>query len=308
MQSDYVWVDGELVPFSQATVHFLNPTLHYGPGVFEGIRCYATERGAAVFRLQAHLDRFLNSIRVLGIDDLPYHEDDLREAVFRIIRANNLSDCYIRPLMYFKGAMGLNMDDYRPVIAIAAWEWEKYLGEEALQQGVRLTVSSVTRRHPNANMAKAKISGQYVDSILAKTMAVRDGFDEAIMLDPEGYVAECTGENLFIVRDGVIITSPRGAVLEGITRDSVLTLARDAGYTVAEERISCDQLYIADEVFICGTAAEVAGVREIDHRRISQGRTGPVTTHLQKLFFSTVRGKTKRSRQWLDYMVMEPII
>ncbi|MCI0397354.1 MAG: branched-chain amino acid transaminase [Chloroflexi bacterium] len=308
MQSEYIWLDGELVPFERATVHFLNPTLHYGPGVFEGIRCYATARGPAVFRLREHLERFLASARVLGVTDLPYGLDELRDAICRTVCANGFSECYIRPLMYFDGPLGLNLDAYRPVVAIAAWKWGAYLGQEGLETGVRMMVSSMTRMHPNSSMTKAKISGQYVNSILAKTMAARAGFDEAVMLDPDGYVAECTGENLLLVRDRIIYTTPRAAILEGITRDTVITLARDAGYTVVEERLSRDQLYIADEVFVCGTAAEVAPVREIDYRAIGNGRVGPVTHHLQQLFYSAVRGEHHRSAEWLDYMVMEPMI
>jgi branched-chain amino acid aminotransferase len=308
MHSDYVWLDGELVPFEEATVHFLNPTMHYGPGVFEGIRCYATVRGPAVFRLREHLERFLHSIRILGLVDLEYSLGDLQEAVHRVVCANGFNECYIRPLLYFDGPLGLNLDAYRPVVAIAAWKWEALLGQAALETGVRMMVSSVTRMHPNAGMTKAKVSGQYVNSILAKTLAVRAGFDEAIMLDPEGYVAECTGENLLLVRDGVVYTTPRATILEGITRDTVLTLARDAGYKVVEERISRDQLYIADEVFVCGTAAEVVPVREIDYRPIGSGQPGPITRDLQQRFYATVRGQTERSRTWLDYMAVAAIV
>jgi branched-chain amino acid aminotransferase len=306
--SEYVWLDGELVPFEEATVHFLNPTMHYGPGVFEGIRCYATVRGPAVFRLREHLERFLNSIRALGVVELVYSLSDLQEAVHRTVCANSFNECYIRPLLYFDGPLGLNLDAYRPVVAIAAWKWEAFLGQAALETGVRMMISSVTRLHPNSSLTKAKVSGQYVNAVLAKTLAVRAGFDEAIMLDPEGYVAECTGENLLLVRDGVVYTTPRAAILEGITRDTLLTLASDAGYQVVEERISRDQLYIADEVFVCGTAAEVIPVREIDFRLIGDGRPGPVTRALQQLFFATVHGQTERSRIWLDYMAVAAIV
>ncbi len=307
LQSEFVWMNGELVPFNQATIHVLNPTLHYGPGVFEGIRCYATQRGPAVFRLHDHLERFVESIRILGLNDFGYGVEDLRTAVHRVVHANQFTACYIRPIFYLEGAMNLNLDSYRPAVAIAAWRWGTLLGAESLEAGVRMVVSSFTRMHPNASMTKAKISGQYVNSILAKTVAVRSGFDEAVMLDPDGYVAECTGENLFIVRNGVVITPPKAAVLEGITRDSLIALAQDAGYTVKEERISRDQLYIADEVFVCGTAAEVVPVREIDFRRIGTGKMGKVTRELQNLFFDTVRGKGRRSTEWLDYVMMEPL-
>lgn len=307
LQSDFIWMNGELVPFQQATIHFLNPTLHYGPGVFEGIRCYATPNGPAVFRLTEHLERFLASIRVLGFNDVGYTVEQLQMAVHRVVHANQFTACYIRPLCYMEGAMGLNLDTYRPAVAIAAWKWGSLMGAESLEAGVRMMVSSFTRMHPNANMTKAKIGGQYVNSILAKTMAARAGFDEAIMLDPEGYVAECTSENLFLVRDGVIYAPGKATVLEGITRDTLITLAGDAGYKVVEDRLSRDQLYIADEIFVCGTAAEVVPVREVDYRRIGNGKMGKVTRHLQSLYFETVRGQTSRAAEWLDYVMMEPL-
>ncbi|MFQ5615140.1 MAG: branched-chain amino acid transaminase [Anaerolineales bacterium] len=305
MKSDFIWLDGELVPYDQANMHVLSPTVHYGPGVFEGIRCYETPRGTAVFRLHEHLKRFINSIHILGFENTGYNPEDLHEAVHLTIRANGFRECYIRPFMYLEGPLGLNLDASRPIIAIATWEWGTYLGQDALEKGVRAMVSSFTRLHPNINMTKAKIGGQYVNSMLAKTLAKRLGFDEAIMLDPEGYVAECSGQNLFIVRDGVIMTTPRASILEGITRDAVITLARDSGYEITEERFSRDQLYIADEVFVTGTATEVAAVREIDFRTIGVGRMGPVTRELQTAFFETVRGNGPRSEEWLDYVVPE---
>lgn len=308
LKADYAWLDGNMVSFEDATVHFLNPTLHYGPGVFEGIRCYNTPSGPAVFRLHEHLERFLNSASVLGVDELLYDVEELRDAICRLIRINNFTECYIRPALFFEGPLSLNLDDYRPVVGIADWEWNNYLGQEALADGIRMMVSSITRMHPNASMTKAKINGQYVNSILAKTMAARAGFDEAIMLDPEGYVAEATGENLLLVRDNSIYTAPRASILEGITRDSIIILARDAGYTVVEERISRDQLYIADEVLVCGTAAEVLAVREIDYRKVGNGGIGPVASQLQRLFIDTVNGLNRRSPDWLDYMVLEPVI
>ena len=302
MKSDYIWMDGELVSFDQAVVHFLTPTLHYGTGVFEGIRCYETRKGPAVFRLREHLKRFLDSIKVVGIPDLAYSLTDLYRAVHLTIRANEFLECYIRPLVYMKGPLGLNLDAWEPVVGIAVWEWGPFLGKESMENGVRVTVSSFTRHHPNVMMSKAKISGNYVNSTLAKTLATRSGFDEAIMLDPEGYVAECSGENLFIVRNGVIYTPPTAAILEGVTRDAVIALAGDLGIPVIEEPISRDQLYIADEVFLCGTAAEVVPVREIDFRKIGQSNKGPVTDAIQKLFFQTVRGEGLRSPVWLDYV------
>ena len=300
MKSDYIWMDGELVPFEKATVHVLNPTMHYGTGVFEGIRCYATPEGPAVFRLREHLKRFLDSAQVAGIRDYPYSHEELRQAVHQTIQANGFSECYIRPLIYMVGPLGLNLDAWRPATAIAVWEWGPFLGAESAEKGVRIMVSSFTRHHPNVMMTKAKLAGNYVNSTLAKTVASRAGFDETILLDPQGFVAECSGENLFLVRNGVVSTPPRTTILEGVTRDAVITLARDAGIEVVEEQISRDQLYIADEIFLCGTAAEVVPVREIDFRPIGSGSKGPVTDLLQKAFHQTARGHGERSAQWLD--------
>jgi branched-chain amino acid aminotransferase len=305
MICDYIWMDGELVPYEKATVHFITPTLHYGIGVFEGIRAYATPQGTAVFRLREHLERFLDSIHILGIRDFPYTVEDLRQAVHTTIQANGFSECYIRPLMYMEGPMGLNMDRSRPRVGVAAWEWGPYLGEEAKQTGVHMMVSSFTRLHPNVNMTKSKVSGNYVNSMLVKTLALRSGFDEAVILDPQGFVAECTGENLFVVRNGVLYTPPQAIVLEGLTRDALMTLARDMGIPVQEAMMTRDQLYIADEVFISGTAAEVVGVRAIDHRVIGEGRPGPVTRALSQAFDQVVHGQGARSPEWLDYVVQE---
>jgi len=302
MKYRYIWMDGELVSYDQATVHLLTPTLHYGTGVFEGIRCYETAKGPAVFRLREHLKRFVDSIKVVGIVDYPYTAQELYRAVHLTIRANEFMECYIRPIVYMKGPLGLNLDAWEPATGIAVWEWGPFLGKDAMDNGVHVTVSSFTRHHPNVTMSKAKVSGNYVNSTLAKTLATRSGFDEAIMLDPEGYVAECSGENLFMVRDGVIYTPPRATILEGITRDSVIALAADLGIPVVEEPISRDQLYIADEVFLCGTAAEVVPVREIDFRRVGNCNKGPITAAIQKLFFQTVRGDGPRSPVWLDYV------
>jgi len=301
MKSDYIWRDGVFVPYAEATVHILNPTMHYGPGVFEGIRCYATDHGPAVFRLGEHIKRFNNSLRILGFEP-KYDAETLCEATRETIRRNGFESCYIRPFMYLEGPLGLNLDVSKPVIAIAVWEWGTYLGKDALDKGARMVISSFTRMHPNASMTKAKIGGQYVNSMLAKTLALRMGFEEAIMLTPEGYVAEGSGENLFLVRNDVIYTPPRTAILEGITRDSVITLAKDLGHPVVEESISRDQLYIADEVFVCGTAAEVVPVSEIDYRPVGTGQVGPVAKSIQNLFFDTVHGNGERSEEWLDFV------
>ncbi len=301
VESKYVWMDGKLVDFAQATVPFLSPALHYGLGVFEGIRCYATDNGPAVFRLAEHMDRLVDSAKILGFTRLPYTAAEMAAAVKQTIAANHFVECYIRPLIYADSLIpGLNLDSSTPRVGIAAWEWGSYLGRDALEKGVRANVSSFTRHHINVAMTKAKVTGNYSNSTLAKTESIRLGFDEAIMLDPQGYVAECTGENLFMVRHGVIVTPPTTTVLEGITRDAILTLAGDLGYKVVEQMISRDQLYIADEVFVVGTAAECIAVREIDFRVIGTGKMGPVTGAIQQAFHAAIHGKHARSAGWLD--------
>lgn len=302
MKSDFIWLDGDLVPFEKATVHFITPTLHYGVGVFEGIRCYQADSGPAVFRLRDHLRRFIESIHILGVRDFPYTIEDLRQAVFDVIRKNRLQACYIRPLMYLDGPLGMNMDLSKPRVGIAAWEWGPYLGEEAQKKGIHMMVASFTRLHPNITMTKAKISGNYVNSLMVKTLALRSGYDEAVIIDPQGYIAECTGENLFMVRSGVLYTPPLANVLEGITRDTVITLAQDLGIRAEERMITRDMLYIADEVFISGTAAELVGVRMIDFRTIGEGKVGKITNMLYNAYSDVVRGKGKRSSEWLDYV------
>lgn len=302
MKSDYIWMDGKLVPFEQATIHVINPTLHYGPGVFEGVRCYQTPRGPAIFRLREHLERFLDSIHILGVDDFPYTLDELRDAVHETVRVNGFDSCYIRPFMFLDGPLGMNMDLSRPRVAIAAWEWGPYLGEEAKKSGIHMMVASFSRLHPNVNMTKAKITGNYVNSILVKTLALRSGYDEAAILDPQGYVSECTGENIFLVSKGKLYTPPLALVLEGITRDTILTLAGDRGIVVEEKMITRDELYIADEAFISGTAAEVVGVRMVDYRTVGDGKVGPITRLLQTAYDVAVRGSGSHSDEWLDYV------
>jgi len=301
----FIWMSGGLVDAAKASVPFLNAGLHYGISVFEGIRCYQTDRGPAIFRLVEHAERLFDSAHVLGFRDLPFTRDDLIAAITKTVAANQFGDCYIRPLVYLDGAMNMVVDAGKPKLAIAVWEWANFFGQEAKERGVRANVSSFTRHHPNIMMTKAKISGNYVNSVLAKTESLRLGFDEAIMLDPEGYVAECTGENLFVVRRGVIYTPNTAVILEGITRDTVITLARDLGHRIVEEPISRDQLYIADEVFVCGTAAEVIALREIDGRQIGTGQAGPVTRAVQKEFESLTRGRHRRSAEWVT--VVSPV-
>lgn len=303
MESKFIWSDGKLVEYEKATVHMLTAALHYGAAVFEGIRAYKTDKGAAVFRLREHSERLIESAEIFGFRDLPYTTDDISKAIKETVKANGFSECYIRPLLYLTaGAWNLNIDAGKPGLMIAVWEWANYLGEEALAKGIRANISSYTRHHPNVMMTKAKIAGNYVNSILAKTESVRLGFEEAIMLDPQGYIAECTGENLFVVRRGKLYTPSTAPVLEGITRHSIYTIAKDLGYSVSEIPISRDQLYNADEVFVCGTAAEVIGLSEIDFRRIGDGRSGRVTREIQNVYHEAIRGKVAKYESWCDYV------
>jgi len=303
MESKFLWMDGELVPFEKATIHVLTPALHYGAAVFEGIRAYPTPKGAAVFRLTEHIERLLDSAYVFGFREIPFTVEQVVAAVKDTVRANGFEDCYIRPLLYLNGGgWNLNVDGGKPSISIAVWEWGNYLGEEALAKGIRANISTFTRHHPNVMMTKAKVAGNYANSFLAKTESVRLGFDEAIMLDPQGYIAECTGENIFVVRRGKIITPSTAPVLEGITRHTVHTIAKDLGYDILEQPVSRDQLYIADEVFVCGTAAEVIGLSEIDFRKIGDGKSGKVTREIQNVYHDTIRGKVEKYEKWCEYV------
>lgn len=298
----YIWIDDQLQDSKNATIPFINAGLHYGISVFEGIRSYATGRGAGIFRLEEHVDRLLNSAHILGFRELPFGRAQLLDAIRQTVAANGFAACYIRPLIFLDGGMSMVIDAGTPRLVVAVWEWKTFFSEEAKDRGIRANISSLTRLHPNVSMTKAKISGNYVGSVMAKTESVRMGFDEAIMLDPAGYVAECTGENLFVVREGAIYTVPRSSILEGITRDSIITLAKDLGYAVNEEPISRDQLYISDEVFVSGTAAEVVAIREIDFRTIGNGKAGPVTRALQHEFEKLTSGQHPRAEKWLSYV------
>lgn len=303
MESKFIWKNGGLVPFEQATLHFLTAGLHYGVAVFEGIRSYNTPKGPAIFRLREHVERLFASAYVLGFRELPWTVDEICKAHKDTARANGFNDCYVRPLIYLDGGgWNLNVDSGKPSMMIAVWEWANYLGEEALAKGIRANISSFTRHHPNVSMTKAKISGNYANSILAKTESQRLGFEEAIMLDPQGYIAECTGENLFLVRKGRIITPSTAPVLEGITRNSIFTIASDLGYEVLEQPVSRDQLYVADEVFVCGTAAECIGLSEIDFRKIGDGNSGKVTREIQNVYHDAIRGKVAKYEDWCDYV------
>jgi branched-chain amino acid aminotransferase len=296
----YIWIDDSLRPASEGNVPFVSAAVQYGFSVFEGIRCYATDKGPAVFRMDEHVERLMDSALIVGFRDLPVDADKVRIAINQTVAANEFSACYIRPSIYLDGGMSLTVEAGTPHFIVAVWEWKNFLGAEAKERGIRANIASFTRHHPNIMMTKAKVAGNYVSSILAKTESQRAGFDEAIMLGPDGYVAECTGENLFLVRNGRIYTTPKAGILEGITRDTLIALAGDLGYTVTEEPISRDQLYIADEVFVCGTAAELIALREIDFRTIGAGKTGPTTKALQTEFDKLITGKHARSAGWLS--------
>jgi branched-chain amino acid aminotransferase len=298
-----IWLDGEMVNWDEAKVHVLSHALHYGTGYFEGIRCYALEDGrSAVFRLDEHVRRFFDSGKILGFP-LPRPFGEIKNAILDVVRANGLKECYIRPLAFVGlGEMGLYAPDNPIHVAIAAWSWGAYLGDEGIKNGIRAKVSSYTRHHPNVMMTKSKVSGNYVNSVLAKAEVKKAGYDEAIMLDPDGYVAEASGENIFIVRVGRIKTTPLTSILPGITRDSVLTIARDKGYPVEEERFTRDELYTADEAFFTGTAAELTPIREVDNRKIGERCPGPATQDLQQTFFDIIKGKNNKYARWLTYL------
>ena len=299
----YIWMDGELVAWDDATVHVLAHGLHYGTGAFEGIRAYETDSGTAVFRLAEHTERLARSCKALGIP-VDWTVDDLVKASKELLSLNGLTSGYIRPLVFYgTGSMGLNPAGASVHTIIATWEWGAYLGEEGLANGIRVKVSSWRRIGQDALMPNAKLTGGYVNSVLAKQEALRGGYDEALMLNSEGFVAEGSGENLFVVRDGVIRTPPVTAgVLDGLTRESVMTLLRDDGYEVVETNIARTDLYYADELFFTGTAAEVTPVREVDDRMVGDGRPGPVTKRAQQMFMDTVTGKNERYGDWLEYI------
>ena len=303
LKTEKIWIDGEMVRWEDAKVHVLTHALHYGTAYFEGIRCYALADGrSAVFRLKEHMRRLADSGKILGFP-LPYSEDQLCEATLEVIRANKLKECYIRPLVFVGlGEMGLYAPHNPINVCIAVWPWGAYLGDEGLQNGIRAKVSSYTRHHVNVMMTKSKASGNYINSVLAKHEVKKAGYDEAIMLDVEGYVSEASGENIFIVRDRKIKTTPLTSILPGITRDSMITVARDKGYELIEERFTRDELYTADEAFFTGTAAELTPIREVDDRQIGTGRRGPVTEDIQKTFFDIIKGKKSQYEKWLAYV------
>ena len=300
--TDFVWLDGRLVPWAEANVHVLTHTLHYGLGVFEGIRCYQCADGrSAIFRLREHVERLFGSAHIVGMP-MPFTREQIVDACLETVRANKLRECYVRPLAFLgDGEMGLAA---RPAtrVAIAVWAWGPYLGDEGMKRGVRLKTSSFARFHPNTMLTKAKVVGHYVNSILAAREARDAGYDESLLLDVDGYVSEASGENIFIVRGGVVKTTPLPTILEGVTRDTVLTMLRDMQIACKEERFTRDEVYLADEAFFTGTAAEVTPVRELDDRRVGTGEPGPITRRLQERFFGAVQGKDAQRQAWLAYV------
>ena len=301
---DTIWLDGSLVPWDQATDHLLAHTMHYGVGAFEGIRAYQRSDGrTSVFRLREHIERLLDSCTICTLE-CPYTRDQLMAACVEVVKANKMTSAYLRPLVYLGyGALGLGSFEPPVRTMVACYEWGAYLGEDGLKRGIRCMVSGFTRANANAVMNKGKICGQYVTSVLAKRMAIKTGFEEALMLDPQGYLAEATGENIFMVKHGVVRTPPTSAaILAGITRDTTIHLLREHGIEVREGMIGRDELYIADEVFLTGTAAEITPVREIDHRKVGRGEVGPVTRRLQEAFFSIVKGTDSKHDSWLTYV------
>ncbi len=299
--TEFIWFDGKLVPWAEANVHVLSHALHYGTGVFEGIRTYECADGtSSVFRLSEHVTRLFQSMKILGLE-IPHSHETIHNAILETLKANKLKQGYIRPLSFVgAGEMGIHPKSNPIQTIIAVWPWGAYLGAEALANGINIKTSTFTRHHVNAMMTKAKTSGNYVNSVLAKVEAVKDGYDEALMLDTNGFVSEATGENIFIVRDGIIKTTPLTSILGGITRDSVIALAKDLGYTVVEQQFTRDELYIADEAFFTGTAAELTPIRAVDNRVIGAGKAGQVALHLQKEYFAIVKGQNPKYESWLN--------
>jgi len=295
-------MDGKLVDWDNANVHILTHTLHYGLGVFEGIRCYETKQGPAVFRLDEHVNRLFDSAHIF-LMEIPYSQKEIRDAIAGTIRANRIRECYIRPLVYIGyGAMGLYPKGNPVNVSVAVWPWGAYLGDKGIKEGIRVKTSSFIRNHVNSNMPHAKVCGYYVNSQLAKKEAISCGYDEAILLDTEGYIAEGSGENIFMVRNGVLKTTPLTSILEGITRNSIIEIAQNEGIRVVEERFTRDELYISDEVFLTGTAAEVTPIREADGRTIGKGMPGEITKRVQKVFFDAIRGNNRKYKSWLTYI------
>jgi branched-chain amino acid aminotransferase len=295
----FIWYDGKLVPWREATTHVLTHSLHYGLAVFEGVRAYKTVNGTAIFKLKEHTDRLFNSAHIYRMP-MPYDRETIMAAQKEVVRANKLESCYVRPIAFFGSEkMGVSPRGAKTHVAVAAWPWGAYLGEEGMEKGIRVKTASYARHHVNVSMCRAKYSGTYANSILANMEATEDGYDEALLLDVDGFVAEGSGENLFVVKDGQIYEPEIASALVGITRATVHVLAKELGYSVISKRLTRDDLYIADEAFFTGTAAEVTPIRELDNRQIGEGRRGPITTKIQSLFFDVVNGKVPAHSDWL---------
>ena len=295
----FIWLDGKLVPWREAQIHVLTHSLHYGLSVFEGERAYKTDKGPAIFRLKEHTDRLFNSAHIYRMN-MPYTREQIMDACCEVVRANNLDSCYIRPIAFYGSEkMGVSPKGAATHVAIAAWPWGAYLGEEGLQKGIRVKTSSYARHHVNVTMARAKFAATYANSILANTEAVQDGYDEALLLDVDGFVAEGAGENVFVIKDGCIYEPEIASALVGITRSTIISLAREMGMEVKSKRLTRDDIYIADECFFTGTAAEVTPVRELDNRTIGAGTRGPITEELQKRYFDVVYGRNEKYEHWL---------
>ncbi|HSB32814.1 MAG TPA: branched-chain amino acid transaminase [Nitrospirota bacterium] len=297
--TEKIWMNGSFVKWDDARVHILTHSLHYGTGVFEGIRCYKADSGPAVFRLTEHVDRLFDSAHILQME-MPFTREAVTEAILETIRVNKIDACYIRPLAFIGyGAMGVFPKENPVQVSIAVWPWGSYLGDEGIKNGIRVKISSYSRPHVNATMVRAKTTANYANSLLAKREALKDGYDEAVLLDTDGYVAEGSGENVFMVRKGVIKTPPLTSILEGVTRDTVMQLAVEHGMRLVEERFTRDEFYVADEAFFTGTAAEITPIREVDNRTVGSGKPGPVTKALQAAFFDIVHGRDGRHAHWL---------
>ncbi|NUE67256.1 branched-chain amino acid transaminase [Snodgrassella sp. ESL0253] len=298
----FIWFNGNLVDWRNAQTHVLTHTLHYGMGVFEGVRAYEAQHGTAIFRLHDHTKRLFNSAKITGMH-LPFSQEQINQAHIEVVKANKLASCYFRPMAFYgSNKLGVAPDQDDVEVIVAAWPWGAYLGEEGMQRGIRVQISSFTRHHPNITMIKAKANGNYMNSIMANTEATRNGYDEAIMLDSNGFVAEGSGENIFIVNDGKLYTPALDAALDGITRRTVMAIAADMQLTVSEKRITRDEVYCADEAFFTGTAAEVTPIREVDGRVIGCGARGPLTTEIQQRYFEIVHGKNAKYESWLTYI------
>lgn len=294
-----IWFDGEMVEWREAKVHVLTHTLHYGMGVFEGVRAYEAEQGTAIFRLENHTDRLFNSAKILNIS-IPFSKDELNEAQRAAVRENNLKSAYLRPMVFYGSeGMGLRADNLKAHVIVAAWEWGAYMGEENLTRGIKVATSSFTRHHVNITMTKAKSNGSYMNSMLALQEAISHGCDEALLLDVDGYVSEGSGENFFMITDSIIYTPELTSALDGITRKTIMQLAKEEGYEVREKRITRDEVYVSDEAFFTGTAAEVTPIRELDNRPIGEGSRGPITGLLQAKYFDVVHGRSDKHLEWL---------